>query len=116
MLDTVEQHLKIQEIKASRHTPSINHLRYADDLLLFFKATLDICQNLANILQHFQDMFGFRVNKDKTEIWFCPNTPKNQRNMLVGYFGFKMVGSFGKYSDTYIYGSYRKTILLKRSS
>ena len=58
-------------------------------------------------------MSSLRVNKDNTEIWFSPNTPINQRNMLAEYFGFKVVSSFGKYLGTYIDGSYRRIDIAK---
>ena len=80
---------------------------------MLFKAILDGCQNLINILQLFQYMFGLRVNKDKTEIWFSPNIPKNQSNILSGYFGFKVIKSFEKYLGTYIDGSYRRADIIK---
>ena len=99
---TAELHKQAQGIKASRHAPSINHIFYINDLFLFFRAAPETCQYLSNLLYLFQNMHGLQVKKTEIEIWFSPNTPKSQRNVLVGYFGFKVVNSFGKYLGTYI--------------
>ena len=53
-------------------------------------------------------MSSLQVKKRKTKIWFRPNTLKDQRNILVGYFRFKVVSSFGKYFGIYIDGYHRK--------
>ena len=40
----------IQVIKTSRHGPIISHLLYAENLIIFFKATTMTCDRISQIL------------------------------------------------------------------
>ena len=58
-------------------------------------------------------MSSLQVSKIKPEIWFNQNTLKAKWNILVGYFDFKVVSSFGKYLGTYIDGHHRKQDIVR---
>ena len=79
-----------------------------DDLILFFKILDQSCQVINSILNEFQRLLGLRVNKEKLEIWFNPNTPRAQKNNFAMQLGFKVVEQFGKYLGTYIDGPHRR--------
>ena len=54
--------------------PKITHLFFADDCLLFCKATLAKCEKIKNILNTHEATFDQMVNKDKTTLFFSRNT------------------------------------------
>ena len=51
-----------QGIKLSRTSPSVFHLFFADDYLVFFKATLEACERVKNILAKFSRLSGEVIN------------------------------------------------------
>lgn len=50
MLLKMEKEKKIQGIHLAKRGPSITHLLYADDTILFFKATLEACLAVQQVL------------------------------------------------------------------
>ncbi|KAI0501031.1 hypothetical protein KFK09_019249 [Dendrobium nobile] len=52
---------------------SISHLLYADDLLVFGKASIENAQILMDLLSCFADISGLKVNNDKNTILFSRN-------------------------------------------
>ena len=60
-------------IKASRNGPSFSHIFFVDDLLLFAKANSKKCEAIIDVLDHFCNLAGQKVNKAKSCILFSPN-------------------------------------------
>ena len=87
MLFQHEKRHKIHGIKISRRDPPISLLMYADDLLLFFKATPAECQNAQHILNEYANLSRQVINKQKSEHYFGPKTPRQFRKLLRGTFG-----------------------------
>ena len=52
----------------------IYHLFFADDCLLFCKATPTECAHIQRILTWYEDASGQQVNSDKTTVFFSRNT------------------------------------------
>ena len=66
-------------IKVASMAPLVNHLLFADDSLLFFKASTEGANEGSNLLNQYCDASGQRVNKDKFSIFFskgCPNSTR----------------------------------------
>lgn len=61
-------------IKMARRGPSISHLLFADDALLFFKTSQDACLHIQNISNRFCLISGSKINFQKSYIKFSPNT------------------------------------------
>ena len=57
-----------------RRGPKITHLFFADDCLLFCRATLAECEKIKNILNTHEATSDQMVNKDKTTLFFSRNT------------------------------------------
>ena len=56
--------------------PKINHLFFADDSLIFYKATTQDWVTLSKILDEYEAISGQRLNKDKTAVFFSRNTSR----------------------------------------
>uniref|UniRef100_A0A803PAY0 Reverse transcriptase domain-containing protein n=1 Tax=Cannabis sativa TaxID=3483 RepID=A0A803PAY0_CANSA len=57
--------------------PAVSHLLFADDTLIFAKATHSSCNALQAALQLYNQATGQRVNFGKSSILFSPNTPSH---------------------------------------
>jgi hypothetical protein len=69
-------------IRASPRSPWINHLLFADDSLIFMKANEQSAFRLNDILRIYGDCSGQCVNKEKSSIYFSPNTSQEIRQTL----------------------------------
>lgn len=92
----------IKGIKVSRGAPAINHLIYADDILLFFKADLCSIGKFQKVFDDFGNTSGLHINPVKSEITFSPNTPNRHKKMMATSCKFKRVEQFNKYLGSFI--------------
>lgn len=69
------QEKKIHGFQASRSGPPISHLLFADDSLLFCKATEEEAINISKILKTYQKAPGQEINYTKSAISFGKGTP-----------------------------------------
>lgn len=58
----------IHGVKVARTTPSVTHLFFADDSILFFQATRREVDEIKRIIQLYEGASGQRINLEKTEI------------------------------------------------
>jgi hypothetical protein len=57
----------------NRISPSITHLLYADDLLIFMNADINSVQSLAKILEKMENIAGLQINESKSKAYFSKN-------------------------------------------
>ena len=76
MLQKAKEDKLIQGVHASRNSLKINHLLFANNLILFIKITNSTCQAIHNIFTQFEEMSSLALNREKSEIWFSLNMPK----------------------------------------
>jgi hypothetical protein len=88
---------KWKGIKAGRNGPTVSHLMFADDLLLFGEANENQMRCVIETLQQFCDMSGQQVSHEKTSILFSRNVERGTRNNLLRISGFKETTEFGNY-------------------
>ena len=62
-------------IRVSFRTPWVSHLLFADDSLIFIKASTESASRLNEILGIYGEASGQCVNGAKSSIYFSPNTP-----------------------------------------
>jgi hypothetical protein len=78
--------------------PRLNHLFFADDNLLFCKATSSDWGRLSQLLEYYEKASGQLLNKEKTSIFFSRNTSQVHRECIDQLSG---VPSTQRY-DTYL--------------
>jgi hypothetical protein len=62
-------------IQVATATPAVNHLLFADDSLLFFRACHEGAVEVKEVLTKYCDASGQRINMDKSSIFFSKRCP-----------------------------------------
>ncbi|KAG7547813.1 Ribonuclease H domain [Arabidopsis suecica] len=87
----------IHGFKASCNGPPISHMLFADDSLLFCKATEEECQHILHILQIYAAASGQHVNFQKSAILFGKTVNPELQQKIIKLTGISKIGGFGKY-------------------
>lgn len=82
MISKVVDSNVLQGIKFGHRGPSISHILFVDDTLVFLKATKPCCDQLVNLLNDFCKASGQLVNFSKSCLFFRPNTPEAIRREI----------------------------------
>jgi hypothetical protein len=98
LLHHAERSGYLSGVPTSKHGPRLNHLFFADDSLLFCKATSTDWHRLSLILDRYEKASGQKLNKDKTAIFFSRNTGQEARDIILQLSGIPATQRF----DTYL--------------
>ena len=88
----------IHGFSLSRRSPSLTHILFADDSLVFCRSNADKCQKILEVLQIYERSSGQQINKAKTTIFFSKSTSEEQKLLIKNTLG---VGEFQNY-ETYL--------------
>ncbi|XP_021751079.1 uncharacterized protein LOC110716751 [Chenopodium quinoa] len=111
LLRDAENRKIIHGIKIGRHVNPISHLFFANDSLLFVRASKEEVEGVLEILSTYEVASGQKLNMDKSEVSFSRNIEQERKNMLQMKLSFKAVERHEKYLGlpTYI-GSSKKQV------
>ena len=88
---------EIRGYSICRSGPKITHLFFADDCLLFCRATSSECEKIQNILTWYEAASGQQVNSDKTMAFFSHNTSEAIQGELQILLGVPVIRNYEKY-------------------
>lgn len=97
LLQQAERTRVISGVPIARGRVRLNHLLFADDSLLFYKATIPEWARLHLVLKKYEQAFGQRLNPNKTSIFFSQNTLVSIRLQILSAAGVQPSNSFEKY-------------------
>lgn len=83
ILSKSEAEKKIHGVKVSRTSPAISHLMYADDLIIYGRATVDEAEEISKCLQQFCDWSGQEINYGKSSVHFSRNVDSGAKNNIL---------------------------------
>ncbi|PNY07262.1 ribonuclease H [Trifolium pratense] len=86
-----------KSVRLSRNGPPLSHLFFADDVLLFAKATKSQALNIASRLKSFADYSGLQVNVSKSKVFFSSNIRRGKISSIVTSTGINRTLSLEKY-------------------
>ncbi|XP_013739903.1 uncharacterized protein LOC106442805 [Brassica napus] len=84
-------------VKIGHRCPRINHLLFADDTMIFTKASTENCSALTLILKDYEKASGQLINATKSSISFSSKTPWETRARVKLLLGIEKEGGTGKY-------------------
>ena len=87
LIEKVARNGLIRGISLCRNEPRLTHLFFfADDNLLFCRASIQECNHIQAILAEYESTSGQKLNRDKTTLFFnkaiSPDTQENTINLL----------------------------------
>ena len=83
----------IRGFSLCRNGPKISHLLFADDTLLFCRASMGDLEVILHILQLYELALGQKLNREKTTVFFSKATTEERRMELVEFLGVSEVES-----------------------
>ena len=73
MLRKEEREGHIKGVAVCRSAPRISHLLFADDSIIFYKASVSECDRVIEMLEGYERDSGHKINKEKTSLFFSKN-------------------------------------------
>ena len=86
-----------EPISISKRGPKLSHLCFADDLILFAKASMEQVQVVKGILDLFCASSGQKVNNQKSCVFFSKNVSLARKQDLSNALGMRLTSDLGKY-------------------
>jgi hypothetical protein len=80
LLKSVSQSSHFVGVQVAPTAPVVNHLLFADDSLLLFKASNEGANEVSNLLTTYCNASGQRVNNEKSSIFFSKGCPQSVRD------------------------------------
>ena len=87
----------MEGVKIYRGGPRLSHLFFADDSLIFCKATLKECDELRRLLAVYEKASDQQLNRAKTSLFFNGNTPREVQEEIKNRFGAQIIKQHEKY-------------------
>ena len=88
---------KIQGYSLCRNGPKISHLFFANDSLLFSRASLGDVTTIQNILKVYESAFGQQINKEETTLFFGKSISEGVKNLVKELLGVPEIKQYEKY-------------------
>ncbi|XP_019192832.1 PREDICTED: uncharacterized protein LOC109187166 [Ipomoea nil] len=97
LLQQAEARGDIHGLRVARGAPAITHLFFADDSLLFFRATQNEALKVKECLQLYSEASGQQINFDKSNAVFSLNTLPETRELISNCIGVHVAKDLGRY-------------------
>ena len=87
LLTKAEEKGKLHGVSICRRAPSVSHLLFVDDSLLFCQATHDEVRTILEVLQLYADSSGQCINMEKSSVYFSIMWRRSEDNGLRSCWG-----------------------------
>lgn len=96
----IQQELNLGQlggIHINRHCPTLSHIFFADDALLFAKAELGECRKIKRILESYGTASGQVINFAKSGIFFSSNMGAMDKQLICDFMNIDLLRGDAKY-------------------
>lgn len=100
MISKMENDGKIQGIKIGRLAPTISHIFFADDILIFCNANVNQVEKIINCLETFCSWTGQSFNPAKSRYFFSSNIQGSLKAAIKSSFNMNELDQNTKYLGT----------------
>ena len=97
MIKQAERRGDIHGFSLCRRGPKLTHLLFADDSLLFCRATMEECGKVLEVLNKYEEASGQKVNKSKTTIFFSKATNVEAKRAIKEAWGVSEIMHYERY-------------------
>lgn len=97
MLKRAEEAGKISGLRVARRAPTISHLLFVDDSMLYCKSSEEELEAVNQILKRYSLASGQRINFQKSSIYFGKHITKRRREEIKAKLGIENTGGKGFY-------------------
>ncbi|WMV45632.1 hypothetical protein MTR67_039017 [Solanum verrucosum] len=88
MLNMLHHHQRYKNFQMEIRGPQINHLSFADDIIIFSSTTRDTLQMIMKTLSTYESVYDQLINKEKSHFMGLENTPQENIAMIREVTGF----------------------------
>ena len=78
---------RLSGILICRNCPTVTHLLFADDSIIYCKASEQESREVLSILQKYEEASGQKINTDKSSMFFSRNTKEEKREEMKDILG-----------------------------
>lgn len=79
----VQIEMAFRGVPTSKKGPRLNHLVFADDILLFCRADISHWNRMTHILKSYERASASKLNTTKTAIFFSHNTSRREQTVIL---------------------------------
>ena len=97
MIQKATERGDLQGVSICRNGPKLTHLFFADDSLLFCRATIHDCQKVMEILSSYEKVSGQKLNRDKIALFFSKSTSSEMQRQIMGALGVNELNPYEEY-------------------
>ena len=97
MLQQAASNDKIRGFSLCKRGPRISHLFFADDSLLFYRATMSDLLVVQDILSLYEEASGQKLNREKTNIFFSRAAKEETEAEISNFLQVPEVREYEKY-------------------
>ena len=97
LLAKAENDGKIQGASICRGTLKVSNLLFANDSLLFYRATQNEVEVISEVLQTYANALGQCINLEKSSVFFSSNNSASQKQDILRVLGVQEVNRFDSY-------------------
>ncbi|XP_026377705.1 uncharacterized protein LOC113272003 [Papaver somniferum] len=106
----------IHGLKVTKEAPSISHLLFADDCLLFTKSTHNESSNLMSLIRYFSSISGQMINFEKSACFFSKNVQPDHCVSLIRAMNVRKIKINEKYLGIPLFITRNRTECMSHSN